>query len=528
MHVAIVGARRERNLEASLAAADGELSAADVTRVEEIAAPGLSVDGASPAASLQRFQLGYSSAERRLPRSFVTGATRPDGYYLGVPGPSPARLRFRKQVDQTVTVLFALVTEALPRATAALLDQDVNLAQEVIESDQAIDRRCEELTALVKDGLSDAAQDPQELESLVDILQMIPELERSADLAEHIARRTLRGLGGAITPRSRGLIQQMSDLAIEMWDLATGAYKDHSRDACFQLARADDQLDELASSLVAQSAEAASSKIAGDLALIARFYERLGDHAVNLGRRVDALASPRRLAYLHIRPSLRANGSGARGRAGGGLLARVRRMRLVPNDLQFFDLFQSAANNAQEAAEELSKLTASFSDLEEHCERIRALERHGDELTSKTVGLLDTSFITPFDRGDIHALSEKIDDVTDDIFAAASLIQLVGVKEPLPELTQQATVLVNMAGEMTDLFGSMRSGQGARHRLERIEHLEREGDDVFRQAIKRLFSGEYGALDVLKWKDIVQSVEDALNAIEEVSEMVESIMVKNA
>lgn len=450
-----------------------------------------------------------------------------------MPGLSPARVRFRRQVDQTVTVLFALVTEALPRATSALLDQNVTLAREVIDNDKAIDRRCDELTALVKEGLLDAAHDPGELEALVDILQMIPELERSADLAEHIASRTLQGLGGVITPRSRGLIQQMSNVAIEMWDLATGAYKERSRDAGFQLSEADDGLDRLAAVLLTQSAECDDPKVAGDLALIARFYERLGDHAVNLARRVDALAAPRRLVSLRSRPALRSlaglrrSDDQAPGRS-RGLLARIRRVRLVPNDRQFFDLFQAAADNGRDCADELNKLTASFSEIDVHCDRVRVLEHRGDQLTAEIIRLLDTCFVTPFDREDIHALAEEIDDVADHIFAAASLIQLVGVTEPLPEVSQQTTVLLAMAGELADLMRTLQSGQGARHRLERIEHLERDGDVFFRHAMKRLFSGEYDALEVLKWKDIVQAVEDSLNAIEDVSDVVESILVKGS
>src|SRR6266851_4488405 len=204
--------------------------------------------------------------------------------------------RFRRRVDDAVLVLFALVTESVGWATAALLDQDVERAERVIADDRGIDQRCEELTGLLKERLSAGPLEPEELENLIAVLQIVPELERSADLAEHIAQRALHGLGGTVSPRSRGLIQSMSDVAIRMWQVAGAAYRQRSRDAGFRLNDADNELDELASNLVSEGvAKGGDPGIAADLALLARFYERLGDHAVNLARRIDDMAAPRRL-----------------------------------------------------------------------------------------------------------------------------------------------------------------------------------------------------------------------------------------
>lgn len=141
---------------------------------------------------------------------------------------------------------------------------------------------------------------------------------------------------------------------------------------------------------------------------------------------------------------------------------------------------------------------------------------------------LDASFVTPYDREDIHALADKLDDVVDDMFAAAALIHVVGVEEPLPEAGELADILADMAAEMEGLIGCLQNREGARQRLERIEACEREGDAVYRRSLGRLFSGEYAALEVLKWKDIVQSLENAINRIEDVADVVESILVKNS
>jgi predicted phosphate transport protein (TIGR00153 family) len=438
---------------------------------------------------------------------------------------------FRRSIDQSVGVLFAMVTESLGWATSALLDQDVDGANRVIADDRGVDEHCEEISGLVKERLSDAALDPEELEGLVAILQIVPELERSADLAKHIAQRSLRGLGGIITPRSRGLIQSMSDIAIKMWRLAAAAYTRRSRDAIFELYESDREIDELAAALVGEGvADGADARVAVDLALIARFYERLGDHAVNLARRVETMAAPRRVPTTESKERVKRRSNQARQGQQRGPLSWLRfgRVRFVPTDEGFFELFHSAATNALDCAMELRKLTASFSQLDAGYAEIRDFERRGDQITTDLLRLLDSSPVTPYDREDIHSLVEVLDDVVDDMFAAASLIQVVHVEHPPPEIAQLTDVLVVMADEMVGLMGCLRSRVGARHRLERIEHLERQGDAIFRNCLARLFSGEYEAIDVVKWKDIVQAIEDSLNSIEDVSDVVESILVKNS
>lgn len=438
----------------------------------------------------------------------------------------------RRRVDDAVLVLFALVSDGLGWATSALLDQDVARAQEVIADDEGIDQRCEALIALVKEGLSEAAVSPDDLEHLIAVLQIVPELERSADLVEHIAQRAARGLGGVITPQARGVIQAMCDVAIRMWQASSTAYRQRSRDASFALREADDELDELAS-LLADSgvAEGADPQVAADLALVARFYERIGDHAVNLARRVDVLAAPRRLdprrAVRSLHGSVTATPREKRGRV-SRFLRGIGRLRLVPTDDGFFDLFEAAAANAREGAEHLDKLLRSSTDPDEHFEEIKACERRGDELTRDLLARLDASFVTPFDREDIHALAEEIDDILDDMFAAASTIHLVGVENQPAELPELAETLVEMADELVALVACLRGGAGARHRLERIEHLERQGDVVFRRGMGNLLSGGYDPIDVIKWKDVIEALEKSCNAIEDVSDVVESILVKNA
>jgi phosphate transport system protein len=205
----------------------------------------------------------------------------------------------RQQVDRSVLVLFASVIESLGWATAALLDQDVETADRVIDDDRKIDEQCNQLTAIIKNHLLEGVA-PDELDELVTLLQMVPELERSADLAEHIARRAKYDLGGNISPRCRGLIQSMCDVAISLWQLSSRAYAERYRgDLTFEITDADDELDNLSADLRREGViGGVEPAVAAELALVARFYERLGDHAVNLARRSAAIVVPRGMSPL--------------------------------------------------------------------------------------------------------------------------------------------------------------------------------------------------------------------------------------
>jgi predicted phosphate transport protein (TIGR00153 family) len=324
----------------------------------------------------------------------------------------------------------------------------------------------------------------------------------------------------------------MSEIAVRMWQIAGTAYQERSRSAGFQLTDADDELDELASHLVSEIVLGdVDSPIAAELALVARFYERLGDHAVNLARRVDIMAAPRRLSNLKRPPQKRSVDAAAPKASNGRrrAIARLRRIRLLPtNDEGFLDEFVAAALNARDCAEDLRSLIATFSDFDEHFDSIIARERRGDEITTELLRRLHASLVPPYDREDMHALTEELDNVVDNMFAAASLMQVFHIREALPELTQQADVLVTMTDELVELMVCLKSRDGARYRLERIEHLERQGDNIYQHSMGRLFSGQYDAIEVMKWKDIVQALEESLNSIEDVSDVVESILVRSS
>jgi phosphate transport system protein len=196
-------------------------------------------------------------------------------------------------LDHKVIELFALVSEALSRATHALLSGDAQLGQAVIDGDQAVDSLTAEVELLIWEELQSRPAHGDELRYLVGLLLIIPELERSGDLAEHVAQRAVDHLGAAMSPRSRGIVQLMSEVANKMWEQAADAFGERDR-VGLRLAEEDEEMDILHESLTREvEAEEMTVAIAAQVTLLARFYERLGDHAVNLARRIELLADRR-------------------------------------------------------------------------------------------------------------------------------------------------------------------------------------------------------------------------------------------
>ncbi|MDQ1711446.1 MAG: uncharacterized protein QOE45_896 [Frankiaceae bacterium] len=203
------------------------------------------------------------------------------------------------------------------------------------------------------------------------------------------------------------------------------------------------------------------------------------------------------------------------------------RFKLVPTDDTFFALFSDSAVNAAEAAKRLRTLISDFTDVKAKHDAVVQCERRGDELTRVILRRLDSSFVTPFDREDIHALAEELDDVVDDMLAVSDLMQLVSIETVLPEMVELADILVRMTEETVTLFSRLKSMKDMQPILDAIDRLESEGDSVYRRTLARLFA-EFDALSVLKWKDIVQAMEGALNTTEDVSNVVESVVLKFA
>ncbi|MGA2472176.1 MAG: PhoU domain-containing protein [Acidimicrobiales bacterium] len=192
-------------------------------------------------------------------------------------------------MEQSVLNLFALVRESMARATWALLNGDMELGQAVVDGDQEVDDMTAELELLVWSRIEADDLDPVALRQLVGILLILPELERSADLAEHIAQRALSNIGADMTPVARGIVQRMSEVAAEMWQSTADAYTGNDAGG-LELHEADEELDILHDRLTTEIGKGGmATTVTAQVTLISRFYERLGDHAVNLSRRIAAL-----------------------------------------------------------------------------------------------------------------------------------------------------------------------------------------------------------------------------------------------
>jgi len=197
---------------------------------------------------------------------------------------------------------------------------------------------------------------------------------------------------------------------------------------------------------------------------------------------------------------------------------------------EYFDLFAQSATNLRTATEQLKDLIEDYHDVEVKAQRIRDREHEGDEITHEIIRRLNTSFITPMDREDIYALGSALDDVMDAVDAVADLFVLHRIEEPLPEMKAQADVLLRGAQQTEAALGLL--PRMARDRLEpywvEINRLENEGDRIYRRAVADLFSGDYKAMDVLKWKEVIENLEEAVDGLENVANIIESTVLKHA
>jgi phosphate transport system protein len=194
-------------------------------------------------------------------------------------------------IEAKVIDLFGMVAEDVPRATTALLGGDVEEVRALAERDRVIDDLYPAIEDLADREL--VLQQPlaSDLRFLISVLRVVPELERSHDLVVNIARRASYILSEDLSPRSRGLIEQMGNLASDMWREAVDCWCQRDRSAAVALDQRDDEMDEMYASLMAELASGQMSlPVTMEMALVARFYERLGDHAVNIARRVVYLA----------------------------------------------------------------------------------------------------------------------------------------------------------------------------------------------------------------------------------------------
>ena len=194
-------------------------------------------------------------------------------------------------IDAKVTGLFAMVAEDLPGATYALLSGNSEGLGALAERERVIDVLYREIDELASREILLQAPVASDLRFLLSVVRVVPELERSHDLVVQIASRGNRIPSGDLSPGSRRLVEQMGDLAWSMWRQAADSWRHRDRTVALALGERHDQMNELHASLIAELASGRMTlPVAMEMTLVARFYQRLGDHAVNLARRVIDLA----------------------------------------------------------------------------------------------------------------------------------------------------------------------------------------------------------------------------------------------
>ena len=206
----------------------------------------------------------------------------------------------------------------------------------------------------------------------------------------------------------------------------------------------------------------------------------------------------------------------------------VARLTLVPQKREFFDLYNDAAANAVEISARLVDLLAEFPDgAESRMRDIKELEHAGDRLTHDLVDLINRTFVTPFDRDDMYRLAGVLDDICDNIDDSAEKITGYGVQDIRDQARAQAEVIQRCAVKLSEAIARLEGFRDSKRQLIELRELEDEGDRIARAAISDLFRGGTDPVALIRWKDIHEQLEEAVDACENAADVLEAILVKN-
>ena len=206
-------------------------------------------------------------------------------------------------------------------------------------------------------------------------------------------------------------------------------------------------------------------------------------------------------------------------------------MGLIPKDTNFYDLFERGVTKVHEGVQLLEDLVKNFINVPLKAKRIKDVEHEADLITHETVAKLNKTFVTPFDREDIHGLICSLDNILDHVEAAADKLSLYRINEIKPDATLLTDILLHAVQEVQKTVAQLRHLKGGNSILQHcieINRLENEGDFVYRSAIAKLFEKGEDTLDVLKWKDVYESIENAIDSCEDVANVIEGVALKNS
>ena len=204
---------------------------------------------------------------------------------------------------------------------------------------------------------------------------------------------------------------------------------------------------------------------------------------------------------------------------------------LIPKEMIFFDLFEEAAKNAHLGAVALLDLLEDFRNIPDKVKKIKDIEHAGDKITHTTIEKLNQTFITPLDREDIHELICRIDDIIDLIDSAVARINLYKIDKPTDDAKALAKVLVKATQIIIELLPKMRNLKLSSSLLQdciAIHTQENEGDRIQQHALASLFENGHDPIFIIKWKDVYEELEAATDRCEDVANVIEGIVLKNA
>src|SRR6478672_4630651 len=203
-------------------------------------------------------------------------------------------------------------------------------------------------------------------------------------------------------------------------------------------------------------------------------------------------------------------------------------MRLIPREKKFFRMFADVSQNLTEGARLLHDIMQNPSNLEARIVRLQEIEHRGDDMTHDIIRMLNQTFITPFDREDIHRLSSSLDDVLDFVNAAAVRMTLYGITTPPPAAAQLAALVVRQSEELAQAVSLLQDGKKVLDHCVEVNRLENEADRVSRKAIAELFGTEKDPIQLIKIKELYEVLETATDKAEDAANVLEAVALKSA
>ena len=204
------------------------------------------------------------------------------------------------------------------------------------------------------------------------------------------------------------------------------------------------------------------------------------------------------------------------------------RLPLIPRETKFFDMFARDAANLVAAARVLDQFMRNYDERERLASQIRDAEHEGDTITHEIGHALEKTFVTPIDREDIHGLMNRMDDVLDLVEEIADTFILYGIDEPSPLAIEQAEIIVRQCEQIQEAVANLPTFKNIERHWIEVHRLENEGDRIVRRGIADLFKNGADAVSVIKWKDVYGLLEEAIDACEDVANVIERIVVKHA